>query len=174
MRDKKIIIGLGNPGKEYETTRHNAGYIALDEIAKEHDFPAFALQSSLKAMVSSKLLGEVLTVLVKPTTFMNLSGETVSLVQSYYDVDLEDLLVVYDDIDLPLGTMRYRDKGSAGTHNGMRSIVQHVGSLEIPRYRIGIAPDHQIRDLASFVLGRMSEDELAAVKICAGELRTKN
>ena len=138
----KIICGLGNPEKEYAGTRHNSGFMALDAIAEKFQFPEFERRG--KSLVSEKILKFVRTatcekvLLIKPQTFMNLSGEAVQEILQFYKVPLKDFLVIYDDIDLPLGTIRYRIKGSAGTHNGMKSIVETIASIDFPRLRIGI------------------------------------
>jgi len=161
--NKRIIVGLGNPGKDYEKTRHNVGFMALDVLAKKYGFPSFSHEKQLKAEVSGMLLGGQVTLLVKPLTFMNKSGEAVRAVLDYYNLTPEDLTVIYDDVDLAVGTVRRRTEGSAGTHNGMRDIVRLLGTKEFTRIRIGIAPDHPIKDLARFVLQRFSEDELAHI-----------
>jgi PTH1 family peptidyl-tRNA hydrolase len=166
----KIICGLGNPEKEYDGTRHNVGFRFLDAFAAAHDFPKFGTKG--KSLISEKTLEFVpghkeKILLVKPQTFMNLSGEAVQEVLQFYKLPLKDLLVVYDDVDLPLGTVRYREKGSAGTHNGMKSIVETIASIDFPRLRIGIesrgafegsAPAQM--DLTDFVLAPFLKAEL--------------
>lgn len=173
----KLIIGLGNPGKEYETTRHNAGFLALDFLRKEFDLSDWKLEKSLKSEItkgivhqplplSASIRGDTVSViLAKPTTFMNLSGEALVAIKNFYKLEEKDILVIFDDVDLPTGTLRFREKGSAGTHNGMRSIITLLGNENFPRLKIGIQPEHKIKDLSSYVLGRMTEDELAAMKI---------
>lgn len=150
-----IIAGLGNPGKKYENTRHNIGFITLDYLAERHDIKINKIKH--KALVGEGRIAGQKVLLVKPQTYMNLSGESLREVMDYYKVDIEDMIVVYDDIDLPAGTVRIRKKGSAGTHNGMRSIVQHLGQ-DFPRIRMGIGNDRR-GDLVDFVLGGFSKED---------------
>jgi len=163
----KIIVGLGNIGKEYENTRHNCGFMAVDAFAKELKTD-FEEDKKFKAfMAKSEHNGEKI-LLVKPTTYMNLSGQAVSKVLNFYKEPLESLVVIYDDIDLPLGKIRVRQEGSAGTHNGMKSIIQELGSQNFTRIRIGTesrggtAPKQQ--DLTSFVLSPFSSKEKLIIK----------
>ncbi len=163
----KIIVGLGNPGEKYLMTRHNAGYLALDYLVSEIEKEGITLnwkeEAKLKALTCRLTMGKEIYFLVKPLTYMNLSGETVSAVLNFFKEPKENLVVIYDDVDLPLGKVRIRNKGSAGTHNGMRSIIQQLGSDEFKRIRIGIesrgesAPEQQ--DLHSFVLNNFTEEE---------------
>lgn len=157
----KIICGLGNPGEKYAGTRHNAGFIFLDYLANVKKFPEFREKRDWKALVSEKGQGEDKVVLVKPLTFMNLSGDTVQRVMSFYKATPAELLVVYDDVDLPLGSMRYREKGSAGTHNGMRSIIACIGTEAFPRLRLGIETrtEDSKMPLDAFVLGHFTDEE---------------
>lgn len=164
----KIIVGLGNPGKEYEETRHNAGAMCVDLLKEKLNLPQFKLQKKFRALISEGTFENEKIILAKPQTFMNLSGESVQKLVKFYNCPLENLIVVYDDVDLPLGKIRIRPNGSAGSHNGMKSIVQTIGSTNFPRVRIGIesrgecAPEKQ--DTASFVLHPFSKKEKAEVK----------
>lgn len=163
----KIIVGLGNPGEKYMETRHNAGYLALDYLVHQAEQEGLNLnwkeESKLKSLTCRLSLNGEIYFLVKPLTFMNLSGESVTAVLNFFKEPQENLVVIYDDIDLPLGKIRVREKGSAGTHNGMKSIIQQLGSNEFKRIRIGIesrgetAPAQQ--DLHSFVLNNFSNEE---------------
>ena len=157
----KIICGLGNPGEKYAGTRHNAGFIFLDYLASTMNFPEFREKRDWKAMVSEKGQGEDKVVLVKPLTFMNLSGETLQKVMSFYKATPAELLLVYDDVDLPLGTFRYREKGSAGTHNGMRSVIACIGTEDFPRLRLGIESREEgsKMPLDAFVLAHFTGEE---------------
>lgn len=154
----KLICGLGNPGKEYEGTRHNAGFLFVDAWAKKYDFPEF--KEKWNALVSEKdgLL------LLKPLTFMNKSGEVLSKFVNFYKLPLEEVVVVYDDVDLPLGTVRFRREGGPGTHNGMKSVIEQLGTESFPRLRLGIesrgqtAPEQM--EITDFVLSRFSEEEM--------------
>lgn len=167
----KVICGLGNPGSKYEKTRHNVGFQVVDAFAKMHDFPDF--ESKGKALVSEKGQGFKKVILLKPQTFMNLSGEAVQELLQFYKIEPKDLIVVYDDVDLPLGTLRYREKGSAGTHNGMKSLIQCLATLDFPRLRVGIesrgvtAPE-QI-PLDAFVLAPFLKEEEEALKSATDE-----
>ena len=133
----KLIIGLGNPGKEYEKTRHNVGFMALDLIQTEFGFEEFHEEKSFKGQVSIGNFGGNKVILLKPMTFMNLSGEAVLKVVQFYKIKPEDCLAIVDDLDLPLGSLRIRKKGGPGSHNGMKSLVQVLGE-DFPRLRIGI------------------------------------
>jgi peptidyl-tRNA hydrolase, PTH1 family len=162
----KVICGLGNPGSKYENTRHNVGFQVLDAFAQTHEFPSFEQKG--KAMVSEKGQGLKKVILLKPQTFMNLSGEAVQELLQFYKIEPKDLIVVFDDVDLPLGTLRYREKGSAGTHNGMKSLIQGLATLDFPRLRVGIesrgttAPEQMPLDV--FVLAPFLKDEEEALK----------
>jgi PTH1 family peptidyl-tRNA hydrolase len=163
----KIIVGLGNIGKEYENTRHNCGFMAIDAFAKELKVD-FEEDGKFKALTCKSSYNDEKILLVKPTTYMNLSGQSVSKILNFYKEPLENLVVIYDDIDLPLGKIRVRSEGSAGTHNGMKSIIQEVGAQNFTRIRIGtesrgeIAPKQQ--DLTSFVLSPFSAEERPILK----------
>jgi PTH1 family peptidyl-tRNA hydrolase len=147
----KAIVGLGNPGGKYERTRHNAGFLVLDRLAEKHGWRFN--QKRDRSLVARGRLDQVEVVLAKPQTYMNLSGQAVQRLLASHGVKVEDLLVVYDDFDLPLGRLRLREQGGPGTHNGMRSIAALLGSTAFPRLRIGIgsaepgaARDHVLGD----------------------------
>ncbi len=157
-----IIAGLGNPGILYQRTRHNAGYQALDKLADE-------LHIRVNKRGFSGVYGEGVfngerVVLVKPTTYMNLSGDCIQAILHFYKCPMERLIVFYDDIDLPVGALRIREKGSAGTHNGMRSIVACVGGEDFTRIRIGVGDREGGKDLKDHVLGRPAKAEQAALE----------
>ena len=151
-----VIVGLGNPGKKYEHTRHNVGFLALDILAREHDIKINKIKH--KALVGEGFISGQKALLVKPQTFMNLSGNSVSEILEYYKVDPENLIVIYDDIDIPCGSLRVRKKGSGGTHNGMKSILYDIQSDQFPRIRIGIGKETRM-DLKDFVLGNFDKEE---------------
>jgi len=151
-----IIAGLGNPGKRYENTRHNLGFITIDFLAQENNIKVNKIKH--KALVGEGTISGRNVLLVKPQTYMNLSGESVREVISYYKTDVENLLVVFDDIDLPAGQLRIRKKGSAGTHNGMRSIIYNIQTDLFPRVRIGIGNDRKI-GLIGHVIGGFKREE---------------
>lgn len=151
-----IIAGLGNPGRKYENTRHNIGFIALDLLAERNDIKINKIKH--KALVGEGRISGQKVLLVKPQTYMNLSGQSLREVMAYYKEDIERLIVIYDDIDIPEGTIRVRKKGSAGTHNGMRSIVYDLASDQFPRIRIGMGMERK-SELKDFVLGGFSKEE---------------
>ncbi|WP_336078591.1 aminoacyl-tRNA hydrolase [Paenibacillus sp. 203] len=153
----KWIVGLGNPGPQYEKTRHNVGFMALDALASRHNIQIN--QSKCKALIGEGHIGGVKTVLIKPMTYMNLSGESLRAYMDYYKADMEDLIVVYDDLDTEVGKIRLRYQGSAGGHNGIKSIIQHTGTQSFNRIRMGISrpePGHAIVD---YVLGTFPKKE---------------
>jgi PTH1 family peptidyl-tRNA hydrolase len=136
-----IIVGLGNPGKKYENTKHNIGFITLDLLAERNDIKINKIKH--KALVGEGFISGLKVLLVKPQTFMNLSGNSVREVMEYYKEDIEKLIVVYDDVDIPMGRLRIRKKGSAGTHNGMKSIIYDLQDDGFPRVRIGIGKERR-------------------------------
>jgi peptidyl-tRNA hydrolase, PTH1 family len=152
----KIVVGLGNPGKQYEQTRHNVGWMVLDRLAERAGWTGHARARDAAATVYGKYDGLDL-MLVKPTTYMNLSGVAVRKVLARQRAPLSDLLVVTDDFDLPLGKLRLRERGSAGTHNGLRSIIGELGNQDFARLRVGIGEPS--RDAADHVLSRFGTAE---------------
>ena len=157
-----IIVGLGNPGKQYENTRHNVGFNVIDMLAEEYSIDVS--KAKFKALIGEGRVGSKKVVLVKPVTYMNLSGESLAEIYNFYKVDTQDIVVIYDDIDLDVGKIRIRKKGSGGTHNGMRSIVKCLGTTDFPRVRVGVSKPEPGRDLASFVLSRFSKEEEVDLK----------
>lgn len=154
----KVIVGLGNPTDQYKGTRHNVGFMAIDRIAEANRININ--QHKFKAMVGSGFIGGSKVLLVKPLTYMNLSGESLRPIMDFYKVDLSDILVIYDDISLEPGMLRLRTKGSAGGHNGMKSIIKHLGGDTFPRIRVGIGGEkHPGQDLADYVLGHFKDEE---------------
>jgi len=174
--DKTVIVGLGNPGKRYTLTRHNVGAMVVDALAQELHAPPFKLNKRLYALVTQSVINDQLSVIVaKPQTFMNLSGRSIlPIVRAYCNTPLPygqgialPLLVTTDDLDLPFGTIRYRERGSAGGHNGLKSVIECLGSQDFPRIKIGIKPPGMSRQpgkAEEFVLERFTKDELAGLK----------
>jgi PTH1 family peptidyl-tRNA hydrolase len=160
-----LIVGLGNPGKQYDRTRHNIGFNTIDILAKSW---GISLNETKKFQ---GIFGEGMTPanrkirLLKPQTFMNLSGQSVRATIDWYKIEPEKVLVVYDDMDLGLGRLRLRQSGSAGGHNGMKSIISHLGTSEFPRLRIGIGKQDKDRDTISHVLGKFTPDETETVNL---------
>ena len=152
-----IIAGLGNPGREYENTRHNAGFMVLDALADK--LGADISERKHKALCGKAVIGGQKVILLKPQTYMNSSGESIRAVADYYKGAPEDILVIYDDISLAPGQLRIRAKGSAGGHNGIKSIIAHLGTQEFPRVKVGIGEKPPRMDLADYVLGHFSEGE---------------
>ncbi len=152
-----IVVGLGNPGKQYDKTRHNIGFDVIDKLAYENNISVTKIKH--KALIGEGRIGNEKVLLVKPQTYMNLSGETLIDMYNFYKLDIENIIVVYDDIDLEVGKLRIRKKGSGGTHNGMRSIIKCLGSNEFPRVRFGVSKPQNGQDLADFVLGKFRKEE---------------
>lgn len=156
----RLIVGLGNPGPEYQWTPHNLGFLAVDELANRSGIRVERPEG--KALVGrGKIAGEEV-VLAKPQTFMNLSGISVRELLGKYELGPEDLLVVFDERDLPSGMIRIGERGSPGTHNGAKSVTSSVGTQEFARLRLGCGPDHPVNDLAAYVLRPMKKPELEA------------
>jgi PTH1 family peptidyl-tRNA hydrolase len=157
----KLIVGLGNPGKKYQETRHNVGFMFVDELMKKLN-QKFTLNKSLRSEIASFNWDDERIIVIKPQTYMNLSGEAVRLVCDYFRIDYEDILVVYDDLDLPEGKIRIRKTGSSGGHKGMGSIINNLGSENIKRIRIGIG-DHQEEETADYVLSKPNAEGRALI-----------
>ena len=155
----KLIVGLGNPGREYDKTRHNVGFKVLDEVARRHGIGFSVGQSDAWVAKVRGDAGTVLAILAKPTTFVNLSGWAVSGLRGYYKIETPDLLIVTDDVNLPLGRLRARARGSEGGHNGLRSVAEQLGTVEYPRLRVGVGRGDARRDLADHVLAGFDPDE---------------
>ena len=156
----KLIVGLGNPGREYEHTRHNVGFQVAEELARRY---RVTLKNHAKWKARAAKIPEIGdgVLLAEPTTFMNLSGWSVREIAAFHKLAPSDLLVVVDDADLPLGRLRMRTGGSAGGHNGLKSIIQELGTIEFPRLRVGVG--RQPGELKNHVLGRFSDDERAHI-----------
>ncbi|PAB57641.1 aminoacyl-tRNA hydrolase [Anaeromicrobium sediminis] len=151
-----VIVGLGNPGKEYNKTRHNVGFDVIDKIAENNNIDINKVKH--KAVIGQGRINNEKVMLVKPITYMNLSGRSLKEIVDYYKVDISKIIVIYDDIDTEVGKMRIRMKGSAGTHNGMKSIIYELVSDKFPRIRIGIGKP-EYGKLADFVLGKFSKEQ---------------
>lgn len=161
----KLIVGLGNPGKDYEYTRHNIGFIIVDELAKR--FNISLDKTKFNGLYGMGMVQGEKVILLKPLTYMNLSGEAIRPLMDYYDVDLEDILVIYDDLDLPQGKIRLRTKGSPGGHNGIKSIVQHVKTEDFKRIRVGIGRPQNGMKITDYVLGRFTNEEVNLISDAA-------
>lgn len=157
----KLIAGLGNPGSDFEQTRHNIGFEVMDALSDAHHFPLDKLKFNAQ-FGKGKIKGEDL-ILVKPLTYMNLSGEAIAPLMDFYKIPIEDVLVVYDDLDLPTGRIRLREKGSAGGHNGIKSIIQHLGTQNFKRLRIGIGRPSGRQPVVDYVLKRFDKEDQPVV-----------
>lgn len=149
-----LVAGLGNPGNKYEKTRHNVGFLVIDEIAKN-----LSTTNINKSNFNADVLKTSSQLLVKPTTYMNNSGLAIKAIKDYYKLNLEDLIIIHDDLDLPFGTVKFKIGGGHGGHNGLRSIDSHVGNMYI-RVRIGIGKPKEKGDVANYVLSDFSKEEL--------------
>ena len=156
-----LVVFLGNPGLKYRSTRHNAGFLAADAV--ERDCGVSIDRLRFHALTAQAELGGQKVLLMKPQTYMNSSGESIRAAADYYKVDPEDILIVYDDISLAPGQLRIRAKGSAGGHNGIKSIIAHLGTQEFPRVKVGVGEKPARMDLADYVLGHFSKEEQATM-----------
>lgn len=157
-----IIVGLGNPSREYEATRHNIGFDAITRISDDYRIPLNMKKH--KAICGSGFIEGQKVILAQPQTYMNLSGESVRELADFYKVPAENIIIIYDDINLDVGQLRVRAKGSAGGHNGIKSIINHLGTQEFPRIRVGVGNKPDGWDLADYVLGRFPRDEEPVVR----------
>ncbi|ACK60914.1 aminoacyl-tRNA hydrolase [Bacillus thuringiensis] len=157
----KLIVGLGNPGREYELTRHNIGFMAIDELAKRWNISLN--EQKFKGVFGAGFVNGEKVILLKPLTYMNLSGESIRPLMDYYKIDVEDFVVMYDDLDIPVGKLRLRMKGSAGGHNGVKSTISHLGTQEFQRIRMGIDRPKNGMKVVDYVLGRFTSEEIPDV-----------
>jgi PTH1 family peptidyl-tRNA hydrolase len=156
----KLIVGLGNPGKEYQKTRHNIGFVIIDELAKK--LGVLSYQEKYKGLIAKANYKGEAVLLLKPQTYMNLSGESIRKVVEFYKLELDDVLVIFDDLDLPVGKLRLREKGSSGGHNGLKSIEQNLKTNAYRRIKFGIDKDPVI-PTKDYVLGKFKKDNLELI-----------
>jgi PTH1 family peptidyl-tRNA hydrolase len=157
----KLIVGLGNPGREYRETRHNVGFLVVEELARRHHLTLSLAPSQVPETFMAKRYGTEPLLIAKPLTFMNRSGDSVAALTRYFDLDPADVLVVVDEVALPFGRLRARARGSAGGHNGLKSIIDRLGTQEFPRLRLGVGRGDARRDLADHVLSKFEPGERA-------------
>ena len=157
--DKNMIViaGLGNPGKEYDKTKHNVGFWVIDQLAKEYNIDVTKFKH--KALIGDGVIAGKKVLLVKPQTYMNLSGESIREVLKFYKIPIEQFYVIYDDTSLPLSSVRIREKGSAGGHNGIKNIIAHLNTDAFIRIKVGIGEKPNGWDLADYVLTKFSKDD---------------
>lgn len=154
----KLIVGLGNPEADYSKTRHNMGFNVINKLAKEYKIEVN--KSKFKGLVGTGTIENEKVILLKPQTFMNLSGEAIIEAMNFYKISETDIIVIYDDIDTLPGTIRIRKVGSSGLHNGMKSVIQNIGTEEFIRIRVGIGRPKYTNDMINYVIGHISEDEV--------------
>jgi len=174
----KIIIGLGNPGKEYENTRHNAGFMAVDKMKDEWSFPDFEFNKKFNAEISKGRLDGVEMILAKPRTFMNLSGEAVKAILDFYKSSPDDLIIIHDDLDILIGKYKLASDSSSAGHNGIKDIIEKLGTQKFRRFRIGIKntgvePDNAKKDARDFVMGKFQKEELETIGNILAEISSK-
>ena len=158
-----LVVGLGNPGEKYEWTRHNMGFLVIDELADRLDIPVKRLK--FRALTNTAVLGGQSVLLMKPTTYMNLSGESVGQAARFYKLPPERVLVISDDVALPQGKLRVRRSGSAGGHNGLKNIISHLGSDQFPRVKVGVGQKpHPDADMVNWVLGTFTGPDRKAME----------
>lgn len=158
----KLIVGLGNSGSKYHETKHNVGFMAVDRMVKELD-GKFTEDKTFKAEIAPVFIDGEKVYFVKPTTFMNNSGLAVRALLAFYNIEKKDLLVIYDDLDMAVGKLRFRQKGSAGGHNGIKSIISHIGSQDFDRIKIGIGRPKEGVSVVNHVLGKFDQDDYITI-----------
>jgi len=164
MKNKILLVGLGNPGKEFANTRHNVGFLFLERLKKEKNFPCFKVSNKTIGEISKKSLNDKIIYLLKPLTFMNNSGESVKRFKNLYNIELQNIFVIHDEIDLPLGKFKIqKGRGSAG-HKGVENIIQKLKSKNFWRIRIGISPQKKPNKIEKFVLGKFKKKEKKNLK----------
>ncbi|HEO8675939.1 TPA: aminoacyl-tRNA hydrolase [Streptococcus agalactiae] len=154
----KMIVGLGNPGSKYNDTKHNIGFMAIDRIVKNLDVN-FTEDKNFKAEIGSDFINGEKIYFIKPTTFMNNSGIAVKTLLTYYNISIKDMIIIYDDLDMEVGKIRFRQKGSAGGHNGIKSIIAHLGTQEFDRIKVGIGRPNGRMTVINHVLGKFDKND---------------
>lgn len=160
-----IVAGLGNPTREYEGTRHNIGFLIIDEIAKKNNISLDGKKH--KAVYGKGMIEGHKVILAKPQTYMNLSGESIKAMADFYKLDEDKIIIIYDDVSLDVGQLRIRKKGSAGGHNGIKSIITHLGTQQFNRIKVGVGEKPRGYDLADYVLGRFTKEEIPVIEEAA-------
>lgn len=158
-----LIVGLGNPEPEYSNTRHNVGFDAINKLSKE--FNIEINKEKFNGLYGSGIINKEKVILLKPQTYMNLSGESIVKFVNFYKLNKEEVIIIYDDIDIETGKMKIRKKGGPGTHNGMKSIVKELNSTDFPRVRIGTGSNEKINDLINYVIGKVTKEEYEKMEV---------
>ncbi|MDY3005803.1 aminoacyl-tRNA hydrolase [Anaerococcus sp. AGMB00486] len=156
------IVGLGNPGLKYENTRHNVGFLTIDYLARKYNIDVRKIK--FKSLIGQGVISDQKVMLIKPQTYMNNSGEALREIYNYFDFKHDKLIVIFDDIDIDFGSIRIRKKGSAGTHNGMKSIIYNLEFDDFPRIKLAVGKKPEYMDLANFVLSGFSKDEAKIIE----------
>jgi peptidyl-tRNA hydrolase, PTH1 family len=164
MSERYLIVGLGNPGKDYAQTRHNVGFWTVDELARRHNL-SISTKAERKALTADGMIAGKRVLLAKPQTYMNASGESVRALVDFYKIDLANLMVIHDDMDIPLGTLRIRKEGSAGGQNGLKNIIQHLGTQNIHRARLGIGRPPGKMNPSAYVLQPFRGDDEITMRL---------
>jgi PTH1 family peptidyl-tRNA hydrolase len=159
MGRKVLIVGLGNPGKEYEKTRHNAGFMAVDFFANRK---MFGFQEKFNGYIAKLKIGDNDVYFLKPLTYMNLSGQSIIQVVNFYKIDKSEIVIIHDDLDLPVGEVKYKTKGGSGGHNGLKSIIQHLGTQDFKRVKIGVGKPVEMT-VVDYVLGKFSKEDRSMI-----------
>lgn len=168
----KIIVGLGNPGKEYEKTKHNVGFLFIEYLERKYNF--FVSKKMCDSLIYETIYEGQKIVFVKPQTYMNLSGNAIQKLKKWYKCDSKDIIIIYDDIDISFETIRYRESGSGGSHNGMKNIIECLSTKEIPRIRVGIGGlKHPNDDLKDFVLSSFNKEQIKELEIIFNTVEKK-
>ncbi|QGS52448.1 aminoacyl-tRNA hydrolase [Spiroplasma tabanidicola] len=165
----KLIVGLGNPGKQYELTRHNTGFIAIDFLLDYYQYQN--TKEDFKSILYFSSINNEKVIFAKPQTYMNLSGEALIMIMHFYKIKTEDIIIIYDDKDLELGRIRFREQGSSGGHNGIKNIIKHLGCEKFNRIKIGIDPPAENFKIVDWVLSKLSQEEIQIIKSSVNNIK---
>ena len=169
----KLIIGLGNPGEEYEKTRHNAGFLTVDKIVLSNEYPTLSTQSKFNSEISSGIVNDKKIIFVKPQTFMNNSGEAIRAIVDYYKISTEDIIIIHDDLDISLGEYKISKNKNSGGHKGVQSTIDHLDTKNFTRIRIGIMIENKKTPTEKFVLEKFSKKEMEIVEKVIKEIENE-
>ena len=173
FKHMKLIVGLGNPGEKFEKTRHNVGFLTVDKIANSIQYSVFSIQQKFNAEISNGIIDNEKIILAKPQTFMNNSGQAVKAIVDYYKIDPENIIVIHDDLDIPLGKYKFSKNKNSGGHKGVQSIIDHLGTKDFSRIRIGIMIENKKTATEKFVLEKFSKEEMGVVNEMIEEIKNE-